>query len=242
MKKAYFFNTLLFALVFCAVSCEKDNMPGPDAQVFGIIKDKTTGLPVETDLINGSAIEAFELGYATPVSQRWVIKNNGEYRNNLVFSNQYNFELRNSNFFPISVPNQTIKPGENKLDFEVNPYIRVKNCTITYDAAAKRINASFSLEAGQSAVKVRAVRLYAFSDIYVGEPTKFGTSGTGFTQSFTPSKVIDNATITLNIDLAANAGFFPTGRDYFFRVGALADVTGVGTIRHNYAPNVKITL
>jgi Protein of unknown function (DUF3823) N-terminal domain/Domain of unknown function (DUF3823_C) len=242
MKKAYFFNTLLFALVLSAASCEKDNMPGPDAQVFGIIKDKTTGLPVETDLVNGSAIEAFELGYATPVSQRWVIKNNGEYRNNLVFSNKYNFELRNSNFFPISVPNQTIKPGENKLDFEVDPYIRVKNCNISYDAAAKKINASFSLEAGQTIVKLKAVRLYAFSDIYVGEPTKFATTGSGFSQSYTPSKIIDNATITLSIDLAANAGFFPTGRDYFFRVGALADVTGVGTIRHNYAPNVKISL
>ena len=242
MKKAHFFNTLLFAIVLSSVSCEKDNMPGPDAQVFGIIKDKTTGLPVETDLVNGSAIEAFELGYATPVSQRWVIKNNGEYRNNLVFSNQYNFELRNSNFFPISVLNQTIKPGENKLDFQVDPYIRVKNCTITYDAAAKRINATFSLEAGQSTVKVRAVRLYAFSDTYVGEPTKFSTAGSGFTVSYTPSKVIDNASISLSIDLAANASFFPTGRDYFFRVGALADVTGVGTIRHNYAPNVKISL
>ncbi len=242
MRKAYFLNIVLFVTVLSFVSCEKDNLPGPNAQVFGIIKDKTTGMPVETDLVNGSAIEAFELGYATPVSQRWVIKNNGEYRNDLVFSNEYNFELRNSNFYPISVLKQTIKPGENKLDFDVDPYIRVKNCTITYDAAAKRINASFSLEAGQSTVKVRAVRLYAFSDIYVGEPTKFGTTGTGFTQTYTPSKVIDNATITLSIDLAANTAFFPTGRDYFFRVGALADVTGVGTIRHNYAPNVKITL
>ncbi len=242
MKKGYFLNTLIFAIVLSSVSCKKDNMPGPDAQVYGIIKDKTTGLSVETDLVNGSAIEAFELGYATPVSQRWVIKNNGEYRNNLVFSNQYTFELRNSNFFPISMPNQTIRPGENKLDFEVDPYIRVKNCTITYDAAAKRINASFSLEAGQSTVKVRAVRLYAFSDIYVGEPTKFGTTGTGFTQTYTPSKVIDNATVTLSIDLAANTAFFPTGRDYFFRVGALADVAGVGTIRYNYAPNVKLPL
>jgi hypothetical protein len=48
--------------------------------------------------------------------------------------------------------------------------------------------------------------------------------------------------ITLTIDLAANANLFPAGRDYFFRVGALADLAGVGTIRHNYAPIVKITL
>lgn len=222
-------------------SCEKDNFPGPDAQVFGSIKDKTTGQLVETELVNGSSIESYELGYATQQLRRWLIKNNGEYRNNLVFSGKYDFKLLNSNFFPINVLNYEIKPGENKLDFEVEPYLRIKNTKITYDATAKKVIATFNVEAGRSTVLIKQIRLYAFSDMYVGENVKFVIAGNSLT-NFSPSKAADNSTFTLEIDIAANASLFPTGREYFFRVGALGDVTGVGTVRHNFAPYVKIAL
>lgn len=241
MKKTTIHILLALTLGFFFSSCEKDNLPGPDAKVFGSIKDKLTGELVETELVNGSTIETYELGYATQQLRRWVIKNNGEYRNNLVFSGQYDFKLQNNNFYPITISNYTIKPGDNQLDFVVEPYIRIKNCKITYDAGAKRVNATFNLEAGKAGVLVKAVRLYAFSDVYVGEATKFGITGTAV-QSFAPSKAIDNSSISLSIDVAANTNFFPSGRDYFFRVGALADVTGVGTVRHNFAPYVKISL
>jgi len=242
MKKTTLYAIVALFLGSVLNSCEKDNMPGPDAKVFGTIIDKATGKPVETELVNGSRIEAFELGYPTQVSQVWVIRNNGEYRNDLVFAANYDFQLRNSNFFPVSLLNYSIKKGDNKLDFTVEPYIRVNNCQITYDAAGKKVNATFTLEASQPAsVKVSAVRLYAFSDMYVGEATKFSVTGTSV-QSFSPAATIDGRTYTLTIDLAANAALFPAGRDYYFRVGALASVSGVGTIRHNFAPYVKITL
>jgi hypothetical protein len=170
-----------------------------------------------------------------------LIKNDGQFRNNLVFAANYDFQLRNNNFFPISLLNYSIKPGENQLDFTVDPYLRVNNCKIVHDPAGKKVTATFNLEAGGPNVKVRAVRLYAFSDIYVGEATKFGVTAAS-SISYAPSKTVDNGLITLTIDLAANANLFPAGRDYFFRVGALADLAGVGTIRHNYAPIVKITL
>jgi hypothetical protein len=242
MKKTIFQIITAMVLGLSFSSCEKDNMPGPDAKVFGKIIDKATGQLVETELVNGSRIEAFELGYPTQVSQVWLIKNNGEYRNNLVFAANYDFQLRNSNFFPVSLLNYNIKSGDNQLDFQVDPYIRVKNPQITYNAGAKTVTATFSLEAGQPAVKVRAVRLYAFTDMFVGENVKFNTAGSAFTQSYTPSKTIDNGIVTLTIDIAANAALFPAGRDYFFRIGALADIAGVGTVRHNFSPYAKITL
>lgn len=242
MKVLFTRFLILLGLSISIVSCMKDDMDGPNAQVYGIIKDKVTGEAVETELINGSIIQAFELGYATPVAQNWVIKNNGEYRNNLVFANKYNFNLINGNFIPVSVTDYEIKPGENKLDFEVDPYIRVKNCNITKDASNK-IVATFNLEAGVSAAKLSAIRLYAFSDIYVGESVKFNTTGSGFQQSFgTPAVINPATTYTLTIDLNANSTLFPAGRDYFFRVGALASISGYGTVRRNYAPYVKISL
>lgn len=242
MKTILYISFVIASLVFVLSSCEKDDLPGPNAQVYGAIKDSIGGALVEQDIQTGSRIEVQELGFETPVSQFWVIKNNGEYRNNFVFANNYDIYMRNGNFFPYTLKDVLISSGENNIDFLVVPYIRIKNSTITYDQTSKKIIATFSLEAGKPAVKVKSIQLYAFSDMYVGAQIKFATAGTTFSQTFDPTKVIDGTTYTLSIDIAANASLFKTGRDYFFRIGSLADVSGVGTIRHNYAPNVKITL
>ena len=47
---------------------------------------------------------------------------------------------------------------------------------------------------------------------------------------------------TLSIDLGQNADVLKYSKNYYFRIGALADVSGVGTVRHNYAPVVVIKL
>lgn len=243
MKNTILVSFLVACLAMAATSCEIDDFPGPDSQVFGAIRDSLDGALVEQDIQTGSQIEVQELGFPTLVSQFWVIKNNGEYRNNLVFSNDYDIYMRNGNFFPYTLREVSITPGENEIDFRVVPYIRVKNCIITRDQANNRIVATFTLEAGKPIVKVKSIRLYAFSDQYVGEYIKFATTGTGFSQTFSPTVAINPATTyTLSIDLAANSTLIKPGRSYFFRVGAMADVAGVGTIRTNYAPNVKITL
>lgn len=242
MKKIayYIFTGLIFASILS--SCEIDNFDAPDGKFYGAIKDSIGGALVETELINGSVIEAYEQGYPTEKLQRWLIKNNGEFRNDLVFPGKYNLFLRNGNFFPYSVSGFEIKSGENQHDFSVVPYIRIKNSSITHDKAANKIVATFSLEAGKPNVKVKAIRLYGFSDMYVGEAIKFNTSGAGFAKTFNPTVLIDATTYSLSIDLNANSNFFKPGRNYYFRIGALADVQGVGTVRHNYVPNVKITL
>ena len=234
---------LIIFLTMVVTSCQKDDFPGPDAQVFGAIKDSLNASLVEQDIQTGSQIEVQELGFPTLVSQFWVIKNNGEYRNNFVFSNNYDIYMRNGNFFPYTLKEVAIKPGDNAIDFQVVPYIRVKNVSINLNTGTNKIDATFTLEAGKPSVKVKSIQLYAFTDIYVGAQIKFATAGTGFSQTFSPTVLINTATTyTLSIDLAANTTLFKTGRDYFFRVGAMADVTGVGTIRTNYAPYVKISL
>ncbi len=229
-------------LILALVSCEIDNYDGPNASFSGSIKDAVTGELVGTDIQNGSAIRAIELGWETPTAQTWVIKQNGEFRNDMVFAARYNFEFINGNFYPFKIENHEIRKGGNTHDFEVTPYLRVKNPSITHDAAGKRIVATFSLEGGKPEVKVSAVRLYAFSDSYVGEQVKFSTVGGGFSQSFSPAKEVDGTTYTLTIDLDANAGVIKYNKNYYFRIGALASVSGVGTVRHNYSPTVVIKL
>jgi hypothetical protein len=243
MKKIFYIIMSFVCLVIVVASCKKDDMAGPNATFYGAIRDSISNGLVEQDLQTGSTIEVWEQGFATPVAQNWLIKNNGEFRNNLVFANKYNIFLRNANFFPYSLTNFVINPGDNQHDFLVVPYIRVKNCNITRNQVANTIVATFNLEAGKPSVKVKTIQLYAFSDMYVGAYIKYSTAGTAFSQTFSPTAIINSGTTyTLTIDLAANPTLFKTGRDYFFRVGAMADVTGVGTIRTNYAPYVKITL
>jgi hypothetical protein len=251
MKKIYYLIFITGALLFSVASCKIDNFPGPNAQVHGAMRDTIGGGFVETDLNTGSQIGVYELGQyaANPIRKAWYIMQDGEYRNDLVFANDYKFDFTSCNFFPITYLN-TVKPGDNPIDFVVTPFIRVKNLSITYDAVANKINASFTLEGGRPSVKVASVTLYSWSDMYVGQYVKkVITTGTGV-PTLTLSgaaQTINPATVyNLSIDLAANANTtmngFAVHRDYYFRVGAMAIQAGVGTIRANYAPYKMIPL
>ena len=231
------------------ISCELfqiDNYDRPNASFSGSIKDELTGELVGTDTQNGSDIRAYELGWGSRQAQIWVIKQTGEFQNDLVFSGQYDlmFNENGGNFFPFSKKDFEIKKGANQCDFTVTPFIRIKDVSITYNSSEKKIVATFKLQAGKPEVKLSAIRLYGFSDMYVGEQVKFATTGTGFSSSFSPAKVIDASEIyTLSIDMATNANLFKYRYDgyyYYFRVGALANISGVGTVRHNYSATIKI--
>jgi hypothetical protein len=230
-------------------SCEIDNYPNPNAQFYGAIRDSIGGGLVEQDIQSGSTIGAYEQGYATPTLQTWVIKQNGEFRNNLVYANTYDFDFQSCNFFPKKIKGVVINSGENKYDFTVVPYIRIKNPQIKYDAATKKITATFSLEGGKPSVKVAKVSLYAFTDMYVGEYVKKTLTATATdipTKTLSGAdQTINSATVyTLSIDLSqtANATVFSIHRNYYFRIGAMAIQTGVGTIRTNYVPYVVVPL
>jgi hypothetical protein len=250
MKKIYYLILLITGLFIGTTSCELfqiDTFPEPDAQVYGAIRDSIGGGLVETDLQNGSTIGTYELGeYASnPELRTWYIKESGEYRNNLVYSNTYRIEFMSCNFFPYTIQQLEIKPGANEIDFHVTPFIRIKNLSITHDAPNNKIVATFYIEGGKPTVKVASMALYVFTDMHVGEYIKKTVStGTGQpTMSFSPAATIDPETqYTLSIDLAANASAFSVHRNYYFRVGVKASQSGVGTIRANYAPYVVIAL
>jgi hypothetical protein len=228
-------------LVFLS-SCELDpDSFQPTATIMGAIRDSLDLSLVEQDLIDGSKIEALEQGYTSPYF--WGIKENGEYRNNFAFPNTYTIRFSNCNFFPYTLNDVVIQTGENVIDFQVVPYIRIKEPVIVYDATTQMVTATFKLEAGKPVVNVQSIELFAFSDIHVGAPIKFAISGGG-NMKFLNSTIDPAVTHTLTIDVSKNlvANKFYEGGNYYFRIGALADVPDVGTIKHNYAPYVKIKI
>lgn len=232
---------LISCCLFALTSCDVDNYDGPDASIHGSVLDEQTGELVGTDLNNGSAIKVREHGFTNPTDQTWAIMNTGEYRNELVFAATYDVRFENGNFYPFEIKDFEVKGGDNLYDFKVIPYIRIKNTSITRNGDI--ITATFSLEAGKPDVKVKEVQLFAFSDMWVGNSVKYTLNGGTDKTTFNPTAAIDPVkTYTLTIDLKANVTVLKYNKNYYFRIGALADVSGVGTVRHNYAPFVVIKL
>lgn len=229
------------SILFLLTSCKLDNYDGPNAKIHGRILDEKTGELVGTDIQNGSQLMVYEQGYAASEThangQTWVIKNTGEYRNNLVFAAQYEVIFQNGNFYGFTQMID-IKKGDNEIDFKVTPYLRVKDCSIT--KSGNIVTAKFKLEGGKGNEKVNEIRLFAFSDIWVGNYVKFAIEGG--TDVAKPGEVVDpSKEYTLTIDTQKNKSFFKySGKNYYFRVGAKADVPGAGTIRHNYSDLVTI--
>lgn len=245
MKKIFILLIISTSILLLVGSCEKENYPKPDAQFFGAIKDSLGGELVQSEIVNGNTIGAYQQGLATPVLITWFVQHTGEFRNNLVYSNMYDIAFTNVNFFPYEVKNFGIEPGANEHDFYVTPYIRIKNYQIVNNTAVdSTISVTFTLEAGRSTVKLSRTTLFAYSDMFVGNAARFTiAAGSGTpTRTYNPVATINPATTyTLSIDLRANRASFKPGKSYYFRVGVQASQTGVGTIRYNYAPPVKFT-
>lgn len=232
MKKVLY---LVSCLLFTLASCEVDNYEAPNASIHGSILDEKTGELVGTDIQDGGAIYVKELGYENGYYQSWAIKNTGEYRNDMVFAATYDVKFENTNFYPFEEKNMVVNKGDNKYDFKVTPYIRVINPTITKNG--NLVTATFSLEGGKSDVKVKSMQLFAFTDMWVGNIVKFAVTGGTDKQSFEPSEeIVAGKTYSLTIDVSENASLFKYTRNYYFRIGVLADVSGVGNVKHNYSP------
>jgi hypothetical protein len=215
-----------------------DNYDGPNATLKGGIIDAVTGELVQTTIQTGSTLKFKELGWAEGGILTRTIMESGEYQDKLMFAGRYRLEFSECNFYPFVIDEIILDKGDNVRDFQVTPYIRVKNVNVRQEG--DKIVATFSLQAGKPEVKLSRVQLYLSTDMYAGEPyTGFPLEGETFRQSFSPAVDIDdNTTYSLSIDLTndSNKAYFKYKKNYYFRVGAMASVSGVGTIRCNYAP------
>ncbi|MDR6805418.1 hypothetical protein J2Y45_002273 [Dyadobacter sp. BE34] len=217
-------------LLFGAAACSVDNYPAPDSQLYGTFLDAETNEPVEQDIIRGSTIEYIEHGYASNTKQTMIIKNDGSYRNNLIFANTYTITPVRGNFVAMAAQEVIVK-GETKLDFKVQPYIRVKEASI--EKVGTKIVAKFKLQ--QTVMNnVRKIGLYAHPEPSVGEPMRVALAEQEINGVIDPNKVYQ-----LEIDLPSNSNVLKTGNQYFFRAGGIIDAP---ESKFNYAKAVRIAL
>ncbi|MEO6682408.1 MAG: DUF3823 domain-containing protein [Ginsengibacter sp.] len=232
MKKISIFLAAVFGIILLnGCELEKiDNYDGPNAAIYGGIYDIETNELVQQDIIRGSGIEYVENHYKNPETQYMVIKNDGTYRNNMMFANTYTIQPVRGNF--VDVPKRGIEvKGETRVDFKVLPYIRIKNAKI--EKVGTKIVATFNLQQNVSN-NVEKIGLYAHEEPNVGEPLK--TVSTQMPLGFV---TYETTTYTLQIDLESNKNNLVPGKSYYFRVGALISAPEA---KFNYAPAVRITL
>jgi len=221
--------SLLLGL-FIVGSCELDNYEGPNAKLYGAIYDNQTNELIEQDIITGSQIEYTELGWANAQFQYMIFKQDGTYRNDMMFAGDYSIRPTRGNFVDLPVDTVTIS-GETKLDWSVQPFIRIKDCTIT--KVGTEIVATFRVEQTVT-TNVKAISLFASIEPSLGA----GYSQVKKVQNI--NAVVAPATVyTLKIDLAANSSVLKPENSYFFRVGALISNSGA---KYNYAPAVRINI
>ncbi len=229
MKRTAF---ILGLLLVGFTACEKDNYDAPTAALYGSIFDAGTKELLEQDVIRGSVVEIKEHGWDNVQPQWLIFKTDGQYENSLLFENDYTVAPVRGNFIPVE-PQDIRIAGRTKLDFNVTPYIRVVNPSIT--RAGNIVTATFKLQQ-QVTNNVRKIGLYAHSDFRVGESLRLTASEQDINAVSDP-----NTTYTLTIDLSAPnvRDILKPGRTYYFRIGALIDAT---ESKPNYAKAVSFDL
>ena len=227
MRKSSIF-AMMAILLASVTSCEKDNYDAPDSSIFGSFIDEETGQLVEQDIYNGTVIEYVEEGYST--TETMVVKNDGTYRNNLMFSANYTMTPVRGNFEPLE-PRQVRGSGATQVDFLVKPYLRLEDVEIFRNGDI--IRASFKLtQTGFD--KVKTVGLFVFP-----EPTVGYQMNTVKVEMAVGERFKHPQQFNINLNIPANSANLKTGKSYFFRVGAIVDVPEA---KFNYAPAIRITI
>lgn len=214
------------------ISCELDEMEGPNAGLYGSIIDDTTGELIEQDIIRGGELEIREQGYENVTPQTLNYKVDGTYADTKLFGNTYKVFPLLTNFHPIDTMLVDIS-GQTKLDLVVSPYIRILNSSIT--KSGNVITATFSLEQTGFG-NVSKIGLYVGTDANVGEPMRIVKAEKNIGAPVNPLNPIETFTLSINAD---NEQDLKIDHLYFFRIGALYDAPNA---RFNYTTAVEIQL
>lgn len=229
-------KNILFAVsisILCLpfFSCDKDNLDGPDAIFYGEIRDRKTGELLEQEIINGSKIYYIEQGWPNPQVQEMVIKKDGTFRNNMMFSGEYKVILTRGNYVSQDTIEMRIGKGNNFKVFEVVPYVRIIEPEIKKEG--NEIVARFRLEqvAGSKMFKVG---LFGHSHIDVSNALHT-VQNVHEINDF----VSETQEFKLSFNLDTYKDQLVPGKSYYFRIGALSH--GAET-KFNYCTAVKIDI
>lgn len=266
----------LLSAVSCSMF-QLDNYDGPNAQVSGKLLDVVTGELVGIEAGSSSAFDwstwsmvtsveygalyVSEQGYISPNytgdpanyitddKQYWMVRFDGQFANKLVFAGTYKFSTQ---LLPCYEPEEghdtfEIQKGRNQMNVGVLPFCRIKDPKITYDAAGKKMVATFYVELTDPtrANTIANVAFCANTQLFVG------AKNMNLAKDYKPSKaqnVNPGELITLEIatDAPETADLFKYAtQDRYFRIAAQAEGNGFNasskTKFYNFSPVYKVS-
>lgn len=233
---------------FCVTSCdwfELDNMEGHDATIAGKFVDADGDLvPSEVYSSQTGVFKVFELGWDAEEAQTWYIKNNGTYRNNLVWAGKYRMETNDSNYYPFKEEFE-LKAGDNVVDFTVKPFVKITEPEFWYDATTQKIMGKCKVKVTDpSKTDKLEVRLCCYTDCFVGTSFNNCKNDAGAVTTTVPlTNGAGEVTLSIDTQASANAIEFQYERVHYVRFAALATGTGVNTAsRYNFSQTYSLAL
>lgn len=250
MKNIKYILMTVAAALF-VTSCDwfvLDNVEQHNATISGKFVDAQTGELVPSEVYGSQTgvFKVIELGWDSEATQTWYIKNNGTYRNNLVWAGDYRMETNDANYYPFSTEFK-LKKGDNEIDFAVKPFVRFLDQKFSYDAASKKIVATCTVQVTDPAMTgtLNEVRLCCYTDCHVGTSFNNCKNDAGAVASNVQIGADGKATVTVAIDTQAseNATEFKYERVHYVRLAALATGAGVNSAsRYNFTQTYSIAL
>ena len=244
--------TLLLGLSSCSMF-KYDTLDGPNAQINGYLLDSQTGekIGVESSSSEAGALVVVEQGWDGETEQSWLVRFDGMYTNNLIFAADYVFLTKKLPCYQPDNNSFTVKPGKNRMNVSLLPFCRILNPKVSYDAATKKVIATFSVELTDpnGANEIPNVALCGNTQVFVG------CNYQNLVKNDPGAKMKDvkpGEVITLEIDttLTANADLFGTNKntgapyvqDRYFRIAAQAKGNGYNANNYyNFSPTFKLS-
>jgi len=249
MKNIKYILMTVVAALF-VTSCDwfaLDNMESYDATIAGKFVDAETGALVPSEVYGSQTgvFKIFELGWDAEAAQTWYIKNNGTYRNNLVWAGEYRMETNDANYYPFT-QKFILNKGDNEVDFAVKPFVRFLNQEFKYDTASKKIIATCTVQVTDPAQtgNLNEVRLCCYTDCHVGTSFNNCKNDPNAVASNVQFDADGKATVTVAIDTqnSANATEFKYERVHYVRLAALATGSANTAARYNFTQTYSIAL
>ena len=267
----------MFSAVVSCDMFKLDNYDGPNAQVTGKLIDVVTGEKAGIEaaynapyaawgyydyvVLTTGGLTVIEQDYVSPNwggdpadyhaegEQNWLVRFDGQFTNELIFAAKYKFSTKLLPFYEPEDDKNTfvIKEGRNRVNIGVLPFCRIKDPQIKYNAATKKVEASFYVELGDPsrANKISNVAFCANTQMFVGcSYQNLANNDAGAkAQNVTPGELV---TLEIDTDVTRTPGnadlFKYATQDRYFRIAAEADGNGYNSKKfYNFSPIYKLS-
>ncbi|MDL2221462.1 DUF3823 domain-containing protein [Parabacteroides sp. OttesenSCG-928-N08] len=221
---------LLFATTACT---DFDNYEEPKETVSGVVIDKNTQKPLETEVGEGGLrIKMMEYSWSdSPTPYYFGGMQDGTFNNTRIFKGNYGITVFGA-FVPMEEQRHDVK-GTLNLSYEVEPFLNIDWAGEPVVNGDGTITARFNINRGTSNAQCQQelsdVRLFIVHGApYVGENNKDDRFSVYLSGDEAKAMLGQSASIT-------SRGQLVSGRPYHVRIGARIDKEVEGSRRYNYS-------